>query len=840
MEAKHAANEDDYCYELAAATNKTVLLEQPSPASKRNIAAMNSSFKKPFPKNNQMSELSKKPTATPNQDDEDEFVIPRSNLMNRYLQSTAENMDIIERTAPQKENTTKPGKPNRTARSTMGRRDNSLLQTTFDSDLETGDYENLTFFNGLSFAVQDVENINECAQMLTDIRSFGGTIIERTDQEVDYLVTAALPMRNYKPRFKAKFEVNNWWIEDVIGGRAEVPVEYYHQVIAVTDETVLRGTTITISTFTGVERMFLTIVAESLGATVEEKYEKKKFPILICPVAEGGKYKGALAWGYPVVSKEWLLDAFHKSCLPKLEDYLVGTSTVAERHQHYCELNARGIRKGEDPPTHNDSSIIQIRSESPLLSQVPASPMVSKSISKSVKRKSDDEDTFVRNMEKKMKTHDNLVLLPNCSPSVNNRVKALRSESKSSSSPSTPISQHIREMGQEFGYDTPRRKQLYDVLKETNSLTPATPHTPEIMKMPKTQLHPDPEATPGRQWDVLHKFSGFLGNDEKGASGSSAAAEAAKKKKAPVTPLSEIKRRFWQQTLGEDYVYNNNSTMMNINSQQLPVNVPRDSLHNDTTIGPDGLDTSVASTSKAPETADLTVPEEASTVLQGLTDFISKRKSEPKRPIENLETCPVLCADSEAKDPEIMVGWAEPNEVVPFNTPPPARPRRETTNPRKAPFFIQSGLDTNAEHVAMIQEMHGEIQKKKNTEYDPKCTHLICHKLGRVEKALCAIAAGKWIVPLRYIQESCEAKEFLDEELFEFANPKSKTDMTAWTTLEKDLAQAAYEWRLRIQDKKSDKYRTGAFHGFRVLLWSKVVSFKRIIEAGGGICLDVG
>lgn len=843
MEAGHAANEDDHCYELAAVSNKTVLMEQPSPASKRNIAAMNSSFKRPFPKNGgQVAEMAtaSKPPGTTADEDEDEFVIPRSNLMNRYLQSTAANMEVVERTCPEekgaereKENTTNAKqRPSERHRRTGGRPNHSnLLHTTFDSELDTGEYENLNFFNGKRFVVQDVDNVNEYTQLLTDIRNFGGTIVDkdaREDVEVDFLVTASVPISNFRPRHRARHAVTNWWIEDVIAARAEVPVEYYHCVITVRDETVLRGTTCTISTYSGVERLFLTTVAQAIGATVEEKYEKKKYPILVCQRPEGGKYKGAVAWGFPVVTKEWLLDSYDKACLHKMEDYLVGDSKVSKAHRHYVDLNARGIHRGADPPEPHDSSVIHIHSESPLLSQVPPSPMVGPAS----KRKSDDEDTFVRNLEKRQKTHDHLVLLPNCSPSVNNRVKALRSESKSSSSPSTPITQHIREMGQEFGYDTPRRKQLYDVLKETSSLTPHTPHTPAVMKMPELKLHPDPEATPGRQWGVLNKFGGFLDKDQQQQQQKKTGDK--KKARSPGTPLSDIKRRFWQQTLGEEYVYNNNSTMLNIDSQQIEVLRRKDGAE-DTTIGPGDLDASVASTSQRLSTTVAGV-DGSPAVLQGLTDFISKRKSEPKRVIANLETCPVDCADTEGKDPQIMVGWAEPDEVVPFNTP-PSKARRASG--REPPYFITSGLEVDAAYVKMIQDMRGDIQKKKG-EYDPKCTHVICLKPARVEKVLCAMAAGKWIVPLRYIEDSCGAKEFLDEELYEWGNPKSNTDLDAMATIEKVLALAAFTWRTKIHDKTSDKYRGGAFHGFKVLLWSKTPGFKRIIESGGGICLDVG
>lgn len=755
MDAKQPANEDDYCYEVAAATNKTVLLEQPSPASKRNIAAMNSSFKKPFPKNDQINELSQKRTT-----DEDDFPLSRNNLMNRYLHSSAANMEIVERTAPEKD------KSQNRAISRVDRHpekeDSRLMHTTFDSQLGTDDYEILNFFNGKLFAVQDTINAQDHMQLLTDIENFGGAIVDKSFRgQVDYLVTASIPLPNFKPIHKAKHMVTNLWIEDVITARKEIPVEYYHGVVSVTDDTVLQGHTCTISTYGGAERHYLTLIAQAIGATVEEKYEKKKFPILICQKAEGSKYKGAVNWEFPVVTKEWLLDCFQKSYLYKLEDYLVGAARLSTRHKNFIALNERGIPRGSEPPptsNHNDSSIINIRSESPLLSQVPPSPMVH------LKRKSDDGDTFAQhNDKKKFKSNNDLKLLPPNSPSptYNTRILALRGESKAASAPGTPTTQHVREMGAEFGYDTPRRQQLYDVLKEMNNVTPCTPNTPAVMKMPPVQLHPDPDATPGRQWDVLHKFSGYLEKNDK---------KTKKKPKSPTTPLSEIKRRFWQHTLGEDYVNelrDNNSTIMNINTQQILVMDKE--INKNTNEVANTSDANLASTSGVADPITSGVEEEAPSAdgtkaMKGLMEFINKRKSEPQKTVVNMDTCPVEtyppveCPETMTNYPDGMVGWAEPNELEPIRS----QPRNSLNTSREPrPFFLTSGVVVQESHIKMIEELNGEIQMKK-AEYDPKCTHVLCSNLARGEKVMCALAAGKWIVRLNYIEDSHKANRFLN------------------------------------------------------------------------------
>lgn len=208
--------------------------------------------------------------------------------------------------------------------------------------------------------------------MFTDILDYGGAVVDENFKGVvEFLVTAPTKFMNFQPLHKAKEVVTNLWLEDVITARSEIPIEYYHRVISVRDDKVLQGITCTISTYEGAERTFMTVVCEALGASVDDSYEKKNFPVLICPKAEGSTYKAALFWDFPVVTKEWLLDTYKKSCLYKLEDYLLGDSKWVPKYRNYIELNKRGIHKGTEPPLVKDGNII-----CPLLSKVSPSPAV--------------------------------------------------------------------------------------------------------------------------------------------------------------------------------------------------------------------------------------------------------------------------------------------------------------------------------------------------------------------------------------------------------------------------------------------------------------------------------
>lgn len=76
---------------------------------------------------------------------------------------------------------------------------------------------------------------------------------------------------------------------------------------------------------------------------------------------------------------------------------------------------------------------------------------------------------------------------------------------------------------------------------------------------------------------------------------------------------------------------------------------------------------------------------------------------------------------------------------------------------------------------------------------------------------------------------------FLQEEMFEYGNPKSQGNIQL--SLDKDSlvrAQAAHYWR-----KEIERRGYGAFHDMRAIInLSKRDPMKRLIEAGGGMVIE--
>lgn len=63
--------------------------------------------------------------------------------------------------------------------------------------------------------------------------------------------------------------------------------------------------------------------------------------------------------------------------------------------------------------------------------------------------------------------------------------------------------------------------------------------------------------------------------------------------------------------------------------------------------------------------------------------------------------------------------------------------------------------------VQKIQDLGGLLSSKPN-ESDKACTHILCGKPNRGEKILSGIAAGKWLLCIKYVEANSEAGYFLD------------------------------------------------------------------------------
>ncbi|XP_061166065.1 SMC5-SMC6 complex localization factor protein 1-like [Saccostrea echinata] len=138
--------------------------------------------------------------------------------------------------------------------------------------------------------------------------------------------------------------------------------------------------------------------------------------------------------------------------------------------------------------------------------------------------------------------------------------------------------------------------------------------------------------------------------------------------------------------------------------------------------------------------------------------------------------------------------------------------------------FLLSGLEESEkrELAEKIFRLGGVFLESEN--FKPACTHLVCGRLSRSEKFLCACAMGIWVLHPRYITDSAEKGEWLREEDFEWVNFSSGVSL--------EMANAARRWRFNVE-----AFRSFPFSGWKaavIVRGSRKSSiYARLLSCGG-------
>ncbi|CAG9762777.1 unnamed protein product [Ceutorhynchus assimilis] len=146
----------------------------------------------------------------------------------------------------------------------------------------------------------------------------------------------------------------------------------------------------------------------------------------------------------------------------------------------------------------------------------------------------------------------------------------------------------------------------------------------------------------------------------------------------------------------------------------------------------------------------------------------------------------------------------------------------------KKKIFLLSAIEDRERVTNLIESLGGQVIN--SNQYVPTATHLISPRPAKNEKTLSCMAAGKWILHVSYLEKSAEAGHFLNEEAFEFGNPKAKKN----TFYEKKDACIS-NWRKDIGLRGY-----GAFHDMRaIIIAEKKDLISNVIQAGGGVVVNV-
>jgi len=152
----------------------------------------------------------------------------------------------------------------------------------------------------------------------------------------DGLTTSQKASQRAKANRKAKEIVSSFWLEDSLDKGELCPIDYYHRPIEHLDgdDQCCQGVVISISTYSGRERQFLQLAAESMGMISQEVFAKKdtkeakRSTHLVCSEPSGNKYEHGIKWGLPIVNKDWLMACLAERKITCEKPFLVGDSKV--------------------------------------------------------------------------------------------------------------------------------------------------------------------------------------------------------------------------------------------------------------------------------------------------------------------------------------------------------------------------------------------------------------------------------------------------------------------------------------------------------------------------------
>lgn len=173
------------------------------------------------------------------------------------------------------------------------------------------------------------------------------------------------------------------------------------------------------------------------------------------------------------------------------------------------------------------------------------------------------------------------------------------------------------------------------------------------------------------------------------------------------------------------------------------------------------------------------------------------------------------------------VGWDDPIDIDDINS------KVDFSIQKTVRKFMLSGIgnDIKQECENIITSLGGIVSTTQH--FDPTATHLVSLAPSRNEKILSSMASGKYIIHSSYLFDSKQNGSFLDENAYEFGNPKFlpsiKVDVKPGTNI-----QSFYWWRLHIEEQKKK-----AFDEMRiVLVANNKDALVRLIEAGDGVVVN--
>ncbi|XP_027237421.2 DNA topoisomerase 2-binding protein 1 isoform X2 [Penaeus vannamei] len=833
-----------------------------------------------------------------------------------------------------------------------------------------------TFVQGMfSGKIFTVSGYNEevLEDLITTIQDHGGEVVSQ-----DYKGRVHYTLTNLdgtgEVHANANEIISHFFIEECLENEGLLDVEYYHMPLVVSRQmNCLEDCTVAISTYKGKERLFLVTVANALGARFQEVFAKKDNRAkdiktsthLICPSAEGDKYRAAVKWGVPAVTRDWLIECIQTGEREPEDSYKVDNKN--RREVNYKEIIRNLILKGHS----DEQSSTVYRVEETVagdITEVVATPMNHKvralreqgNVASPSDIKTPDLETMRRlyptpGVGKGNETLNDMptpdtpygsTWFPNPSSRVRKGFKRMLDSipdapvvKKRATENGTPMNvlykkffnnvqetldSHEQKFSQRMAANEQGKEEHQSGKKERKDsneeqggdetvaadnhgpLTGVVVCTARKLQDQQRELYKTVAELGGDyRWAYDHSVTHFVYQGRHNDTNKEFRL-AREQGKLIVAPEWVHMCRDEETRIDESlfpHTHNPKMSLSILSAKTTPVSKrgrPRkkplddtspdlqekeceeqDTSHSNESENESGDTANDEEQKKAAISRQLEEIEALATVTgSGRRSAGSARnrslgeklKHTPTRPIQ-VEAHPATMEVAESQntaitwdDPqerearlhlqnqltkdtqEIISAREQHDETVYFeedkeNTPSQDESAEESTviphkTKKRTYLIILSGMpeDEKNRYSDIVESLGGLLSQEQN--HDPKGTHVVTAKPSRSEKHLAAIASGKWMLYISFLEESMKLGHFVEEEPHEWGNPEATfLPKLQPGSLETKLATAAHRWRLAIQDMPAGDARRGAFCHMRALVHSskeRTAAFIRLIQAGGG------
>lgn len=279
IEEKKFVEEKEFVIERTV--TKKVQPEKPSPASKRAMTSLSSTFKRP--------EIPKLQLEARRKDDAEEQA-----LLGQYLENPPPEDDSRNFTD--------------CVKFLMGK---------------------YVFVHGFCDSSSGATVVEECERL-------GAALVDSSfAQEVDYVIAPSEILPEIRHNVKSKHVVSDRWLEDSANENQCVEVQFYHRPLVQmkSHERPLIGENFVVSNYKGSERDFIKMLVHELGGVCGEVLRKNESAIVISPDNKGNKFASAEKWDFAVLPVKWLLDCYDSKTRVDETKYLIGGTKASTKNK---------------------------------------------------------------------------------------------------------------------------------------------------------------------------------------------------------------------------------------------------------------------------------------------------------------------------------------------------------------------------------------------------------------------------------------------------------------------------------------------------------------------------